>query len=80
MTGESEPLARTLEFTHDNPLETKNLAFFSTNAVEGSILKIILISRIYRLIKAGVYSGVQVQKEDVNLILRKNVIDVEHSV
>merc|ERR1712048_1333243 len=24
------------EFTHDNPLETKNLAFFSTNAVEGT--------------------------------------------
>lgn len=35
LTGESEPLARTPEFTHDNPLETKNLAFFSTNVVEG---------------------------------------------
>ena len=27
---------RTPEFTHENPLETKNLAFFSTNAVEGT--------------------------------------------
>merc|ERR1711874_21399 len=36
LTGESEPQARTPEFTHDNPLETKNLAFFSTNAVEGT--------------------------------------------
>jgi len=36
LTGESEPQARTAEFTHDNPLETKNLAFFSTNAVEGT--------------------------------------------
>ena len=27
---------RTLEYTHENPLETKNLAFFSTNAVEGT--------------------------------------------
>merc|ERR1711892_473810 len=35
LTGESEPQARTPEFTHENPLETKNLAFFSTNAVEG---------------------------------------------
>lgn len=36
LTGESEPQARTNECTNDNPLETKNLAFFSTNAVEGS--------------------------------------------
>ena len=35
MTGESEPQTRTPDFTHENPLETKNLAFFSTNAVEG---------------------------------------------
>ena len=36
LTGESEPQARGPEKTHDNPLETKNLAFFSTNAVEGT--------------------------------------------
>eukprot|EP00095_Tigriopus_kingsejongensis_P009713 maker-scaffold115_size343722-snap-gene-2.21 protein:Tk09713 transcript:maker-scaffold115_size343722-snap-gene-2.21-mRNA-1 annotation:"sodium potassium-transporting atpase alpha chain" len=36
LTGESEPQARNAEFTHENPLETKNLAFFSTNAVEGT--------------------------------------------
>merc|ERR1711970_1175256 len=36
LTGESEPQQRTPEFTHENPLETKNLAFFSTNAVEGT--------------------------------------------
>lgn len=36
LTGESEPQARTAEFTNDNPLETKNIAFFSTNCNEGS--------------------------------------------
>merc|ERR1712038_488364 len=36
LTGESEPQSRSGEFTHENPLETKNLAFFSTNAVEGT--------------------------------------------
>ena len=36
LTGESDPQARTPDFTHENPLETKNLAFFSTNAVEGT--------------------------------------------
>lgn len=35
LTGESEPQSRSPDFTHENPLETKNLAFFSTNAVEG---------------------------------------------
>ena len=35
LTGESEPQSRGSEFTNDNPLETRNLAFFSTNAVEG---------------------------------------------
>merc|ERR1712184_164362 len=42
LTGESEPQTRTLEFTHDNPLETKNLAFFSTNAVEGTCVGIVV--------------------------------------
>ena len=35
LTGESEPQTRTAEFTHENPLETRNICFFSTNAVEG---------------------------------------------
>merc|ERR1712184_159896 len=42
LTGESEPQTRTPEFTHDNPLETKNLAFFSTNAVEGICVGIVV--------------------------------------
>merc|ERR1711884_766382 len=36
LTGESEPQSRNNQYTHENPLETKNLAFFSTNAVEGT--------------------------------------------
>ncbi len=42
LTGESEPQHRTPEFTHENPLETKNLAFFSTNAVEGTAKGIVV--------------------------------------
>jgi sodium/potassium-transporting ATPase subunit alpha len=42
LTGESEPCSRTAEYTHENPLETKNLAFFSTNAVEGTCTGIII--------------------------------------
>merc|ERR1711994_419016 len=42
LTGESEPQARSPENTHENPLETKNLAFFSTNAVEGTATGIVV--------------------------------------
>jgi magnesium-transporting ATPase (P-type) len=35
LTGESEPQSRSSECTDENPMETKNLAFFSTNALEG---------------------------------------------
>merc|ERR1711971_467867 len=42
LTGESEPQARTPEFTHENPLETKNLGFFSTNAVEGTCVGMVV--------------------------------------
>jgi sodium/potassium-transporting ATPase subunit alpha len=42
LTGEAEPLSRSPECTHNNPLETKNLAFFSTFAVEGSATGIVV--------------------------------------
>jgi sodium/potassium-transporting ATPase subunit alpha len=42
LTGESEPQARTPEFTNENPLETRNIAFFSTNAVEGTCTGLVI--------------------------------------
>merc|ERR1712227_288676 len=42
LTGESEPQSRSADFTNDNPLETRNLAFFSTNAVEGTCRGIVV--------------------------------------
>ncbi|KAH9523799.1 hypothetical protein Btru_047069 [Bulinus truncatus] len=42
LTGESEPQSRSTFFTNENPLETKNLAFFSTNAVEGTAKGIVV--------------------------------------
>jgi sodium/potassium-transporting ATPase subunit alpha len=44
LTGESEPQSRSPEFTNDNPLETKNLAFFSTNAVEGTTRGVVIFT------------------------------------
>jgi sodium/potassium-transporting ATPase subunit alpha len=42
LTGESEPQTRSPECTNENPLETKNLAFFSTNAVEGTCTGLVI--------------------------------------
>ena len=42
LTGEAEPQSRSPECTHDDPKETKNLAFFSTNAVEGTAKGIVI--------------------------------------
>jgi len=47
LTGESEPQSRTPEFTNDNPLETRNLAFFSTSAVEVECFTYNIFSVIY---------------------------------
>jgi len=35
LTGESEPQSRGIEYTSEDPLETRNLAFFGTFAAEG---------------------------------------------
>ena len=42
LTGESEPQYRSPEFNNENPLDTQNLAFFSTNAVEGTAVGIVI--------------------------------------
>ncbi|CAD5120356.1 DgyrCDS8929 [Dimorphilus gyrociliatus] len=42
LTGESEPQSRGADCTSENPLETRNLAFFSTNAVEGTAQGVIV--------------------------------------
>ncbi|XP_065649800.1 sodium/potassium-transporting ATPase subunit alpha-like isoform X2 [Hydra vulgaris] len=42
LTGESEPQSRNIECTSDNPIETKNLGFFSTNVLEGDGIGIVV--------------------------------------
>ncbi len=61
LTGESEPQARNPDCTHDNPLETRNLAFFSTNAVEGTARGIVVNIGDYTVMGriAGLASGLE---------------------
>uniref|UniRef100_A0A8C7XYK5 Sodium/potassium-transporting ATPase subunit alpha n=1 Tax=Oryzias sinensis TaxID=183150 RepID=A0A8C7XYK5_9TELE len=42
LTGESEPQTRSPEFSNENPLETRNIAFFSTNCVEGTAQGVVI--------------------------------------
>ena len=42
LTGESEAQVRGIDYTHEDPLETKNLAFCGTFAVEGSCVGIVI--------------------------------------
>ncbi|KAM9298991.1 sodium/potassium-transporting ATPase subunit alpha-3 isoform 1-T1 [Gastrophryne carolinensis] len=42
LTGESEPQTRSPDCTHDNPLETRNVTFFSTNCVEGTARGVVI--------------------------------------
>ncbi|XP_067896824.1 sodium/potassium-transporting ATPase subunit alpha [Heterodontus francisci] len=42
LTGESEPQTRSPELSSENPLETRNIAFFSTNCVEGTARGIVI--------------------------------------
>ncbi|EDQ92755.1 uncharacterized protein MONBRDRAFT_35405 [Monosiga brevicollis MX1] len=60
LTGESEPQKRGTECTDENPLETQNIAFFSTNAVEGSGKGIVIQCGDYTVMGriAGLASGV----------------------
>merc|ERR1712137_1006449 len=42
LTGESEPQGRIPECTDENPLETKNLAFYTTSILEGSAVGVVV--------------------------------------
>ncbi|XP_006639435.2 sodium/potassium-transporting ATPase subunit alpha-1-like [Lepisosteus oculatus] len=42
LTGESEPQTRSPDFSNENPLETRNIAFFPTNCVEGTARGIVI--------------------------------------
>ncbi|XP_066562645.1 sodium/potassium-transporting ATPase subunit alpha-1 [Amia ocellicauda] len=69
LTGESEPQSRSPEFSNENPIETKNIAFFSTNCVEGTARGIVIntgdrtvIGRIATLV-----SGLQVRQTPISI-------------
>uniref|UniRef100_A0A674MJ74 Sodium/potassium-transporting ATPase subunit alpha n=1 Tax=Takifugu rubripes TaxID=31033 RepID=A0A674MJ74_TAKRU len=75
LTGESEPQTRSPEFTHDNPLETRNICFFSTNCVEGTARGIVIATGDQTVMGriATLASELQVRRTPIN-------IEIEHFI
>ncbi|KAM6431610.1 potassium-transporting ATPase alpha chain 2 [Liasis olivaceus] len=75
LTGESEPQSRSCEFTHENPLETKNIGFYSTTCLEGTATGIVINTGDNTIIGriASLASGVGNEKTPIAL-------EIEHFV
>ncbi|KAI4810048.1 hypothetical protein KUCAC02_018898 [Chaenocephalus aceratus] len=75
LTGESEPQTRSPEFTHDNPLETRNICFYSTNCVEGGAHGIVIGTGDHTVMGriATLASELEVRRTPIN-------IEIEHFI
>ncbi|XP_027468591.1 sodium/potassium-transporting ATPase subunit alpha-4 isoform X4 [Zalophus californianus] len=75
LTGESEPQTRSPEFTHENPLETHNICFFSTNCVEGTAQGIVIATGDSTVMGriASLTSGLVVGKTPI-------AVEIEHFI
>lgn len=64
LTGESEPQMRSTDYVNDNPIEAFNLAFFSTNCIEGSAQGIVISTGDRTVMGriAGLAAGLDVRK------------------
>uniref|UniRef100_G3UFC6 Sodium/potassium-transporting ATPase subunit alpha n=2 Tax=Loxodonta africana TaxID=9785 RepID=G3UFC6_LOXAF len=75
LTGESEPQSRSCDFTDDNPLETKNICFYSTTCLEGAATGMVINTGDSTIIGqiASLASGVGNEKTPI-------AIEIEHFV
>lgn len=75
LTGESEPQSRSNECTHENPLETKNISFYSTTCLEGTATGMVINTGDRTIIGriASLASGVGNEKTPIAL-------EIEHFV
>ncbi|KAJ0009455.1 hypothetical protein NQD34_001157 [Periophthalmus magnuspinnatus] len=75
LTGESEPQTRTPDFSNENPLETRNIAFFSTNCVEGTARGIVISTGDRTVMGriATLASGLEVGRTPIS-------IEIEHFI
>jgi len=76
LTGESEAQSRSPECTHDNPLETKNLAFCGTTCANGQGKGVIILTGDATLIGriAGLASGTEVLNTPIQREINRFVL------
>ncbi|KAF2898170.1 hypothetical protein ILUMI_08011 [Ignelater luminosus] len=72
ITGESEMQPRSPECTDTNPLETQNLAFYSTNVIEGAGTGVVIATGDNTLIGhiAGLTSGIEPEEMPIKKELK----------
>jgi len=71
LTGESEPVTKTPECTDEGVFETQNLAFFSTNAVEGTCKALVI--RTGDVTAVGHIAGLATSTESGDTPIRKEI-------
>lgn len=77
ITGESEPQIRSTQCTSQNPLETENLAFFSTYATEGKARGIVIRTGDTTLIGKIAQLTTQLQQSETTIAIElKNFINI----
>ncbi len=67
LTGESEPQSRIPQMTDENPLETKNIAFFSTPVIEGTGMGVVIATGDHTVMGriAGLATNVKEKKTPI---------------
>ncbi|XP_047697016.1 sodium/potassium-transporting ATPase subunit alpha-4 isoform X4 [Prionailurus viverrinus] len=75
LTGESEPQSRSPDFSHENPLETRNICFFSTNCVEGTARGVVIATGDSTVMGriASLTSGLEMGKTPI-------AVEIEHFI
>ncbi|XP_053065415.1 sodium/potassium-transporting ATPase subunit alpha-4 isoform X2 [Acinonyx jubatus] len=75
LTGESEPQSRSPDFSHENPLETRNICFFSTNCVEGTARGVVIATGDSTVMGriASLTSGLETGKTPI-------AVEIEHFI
>eukprot|EP01104_Vermistella_antarctica_P004399 TRINITY_DN14852_c0_g1_i1.p1 TRINITY_DN14852_c0_g1~~TRINITY_DN14852_c0_g1_i1.p1 ORF type:complete len:1043 (-),score=362.54 TRINITY_DN14852_c0_g1_i1:67-3195(-) len=71
LTGESEPQSRGTEMTNENPLETKNVAFYTTLVNEGTATGIVIFTGDHTVI--GRIAGLASSSETVETPIRREI-------
>lgn len=77
LTGELEPQIRTAEYTNENPLQTRNLAFFATTVADGEFW--LLIGGLFVSLVVNMLYGLSVWPNgfDKSMLKLEGLLDIQ---